>query len=148
MVSVDYMLKDFSKMRFKSSGFEAENQIIADQMQIAHTVRVGAEVRLFPVSLRAGFNYSSSPYKDLVVQRVSQAVAGQYIYPTLPQGTGDTMGFSAGAGYSIGNFLTIDLTYVNNSYKTYTYLYEPQLTDPIENDITAQYVAIGATLRF
>lgn len=148
MVSVDYMLKDFSKMRFKSSGFEAENQIIADQMQIAHTVRVGAEVRLFPVSLRAGFNYSSSPYKDLVVQRVSQAVAGQYIYPTLPQGTGDTMGFSAGAGYSIGNFLTIDLTYVNNSHKTYTYLYEPQLTDPIENDITAQYVAIGATLRF
>ena len=148
MVSVDYMLKDFSKMRFKSSGFEAENQIIADQMQIAHTVRVGAEVRLFPVSLRAGFNYSSSPYKDLMVQRVSQAVAGQYIYPTLPQGTGDTMGFSAGAGYSIGNFLTIDLTYVNNSYKTYTYLYEPQLTDPIENDITAQYVAIGATLRF
>ena len=58
------------------------------------------------------------------------------------------MGFSAGAGYSFGNFLTIDLTYVNNSYKTYTYLYEPQLTDPIENDITAQYVAIGATLRF
>ena len=148
IVSVDYMLKDFSKMRFKSSGFEAENQIIADQMQIAHTVRVGAEVRLFPVSLRAGFNYSSSPYKDLVVQRVSQAVAGQYIYPTLAQGTGATMGFSAGAGYSIGNFLTIDLTYVNNSYKTYTYLYEPHLTDPIENDITAQYVAIGATLRF
>ena len=147
MLSVDYMVKDFSKMRFKSDGFRTENNIIANQMKIAGTVRVGAEARLYPVSIRAGFNYSSSPYKDLVVQRVDQLAPG-FTDVVLPQGTGDTFGFSAGLGYSIGNFLTIDATYVNSSYKMYTYVYEPKLVDPVENKITANYVAVGATFRF
>ena len=58
------------------------------------------------------------------------------------------MGFSAGVGYSIGNFLTLDATYVHSSYKMYSYLYEPKLTEPVKNNITAGYVAIGATFRF
>ena len=148
LLSVDYMVKDFSKMRFKSEGFEAENAIIADQMKIAQTLRVGAEARLYPVSIRAGFNYSTSPYKSLTVKRVSQQIPDQFTPVTLPQGTGDTFGFSAGVGYSVGNFLTIDATYVNSSYKTYTYLYEPKLTDPVENKIASHYVALGATFRF
>ena len=33
LLSVDYMLKDYSKMRFKNPGFERENEIIKDQMK-------------------------------------------------------------------------------------------------------------------
>ena len=146
--SVDYMVKDFSKMRFKSEGFEAENDIIAQQMKIAQTLRVGAEARLYPVSIRAGFNYSTSPYKDLTIERVSQYDPDRFSATTLPQGTGDTFGFSASIGYSIGDFLTIDATYVSSSYKTYTYLYEPKLTDAVATKIQANYAALGATFRF
>lgn len=148
ILSADYMVKDFSKMRFKTNGFEGQNNIIADQMKISQTIRVGAEARLYPVSIRAGFSYISSPYRDLTVERVSQTIPGNRYQATLPQGTGNTLGFSAGLGYSIGNFLTIDASYVNSSYKTYTYLYEPKLIDPIENKVSASYVALGATFRF
>lgn len=148
ILSVDYMLKDFSKMRFKSDGFERENDIIADQMKLSQTIRVGAEARLYPVSIRAGFTYSGSPYKNLTVERVSQSVPGDKVWVTLPQGTGNTIGFSAGLGYSIGNFLTIDASYVNSSYKTYTYLYEPILINPVENKVSASYISLGATFRF
>lgn len=148
ILSVDYMLKDFSKMRFKSDGFEQENDIIANQMKLSQTFRVGAEARFYPVSIRAGFSYIGSPYKDLTVERVSQVIPGNKTLVTLPQGTGNTIGFSAGLGYSIGNFLTIDASYVNSSYKTYTYLYEPKLIDPIENKVSASYVSLGATFRF
>ena len=148
MISADYMIKDFSQMRFKDEWFRSENNIIAQQMQIAHTVRVGGELRLYPVSIRAGFNYSSSPYKDLILETASQTIPGGKDYAVRPQGVGATMGFSAGVGYSIGNFLTLDATYVHSSYKMYSYLYEPKLTEPVKNNITAGYVAIGATFRF
>ncbi len=148
ILSVDYMVKDFSKMRFKTESLKDRNNIIADQMKIAQTLRVGAEARLYPVSIRAGFSYIGSPYKDLTVERVSQSAPGENIWVTLPQGTGNTIGFSAGLGYSIGNFLTIDASYVNSSYKTYTYLYEPELINPIENKVSASYVSLGATFRF
>lgn len=148
ILSVDYMVKDFSKMRFKTNGLKDQNNLIANQMKISQTVRVGAEARLYPVSIRAGFSYIGSPYKDLTVERVSQSVPGEKTWVTLPQGTGNTIGFSAGLGYSIGNFLTIDASYVNSSYKTYTYLYEPKLINPIENKVSASYVSLGATFRF
>ena len=135
-------------MRFKSDGFERENDIIAVQMKLSQTIRVGAEARLYPVSIRAGFTYSGSPYKNLTVERVSQSVPGDKVWVTLPQGTGNTIGFSAGLGYSIGNFLTIDASYVNSSYKTYTYLYEPILINPVENKVSASYISLGATFRF
>lgn len=148
ILSVDYMLKDFSKMRFKTEGLKSQNADIADRMKLSQTIRVGAEARLYPVSIRAGFSYVGSPYKTLLVERVSQTIPGDKVWVNRPQGTGDTIGFSAGLGYSIGNFLTIDASYVNSSYKTYTYLYEPKLIDPIENKVSASYVALGATFRF
>lgn len=148
ILSVDYMVKDFSKMRFKTESLKDRNNVISNQMKISQTLRVGAEARLYPVSIRAGFSYIGSPYKDLTVERVSQSVPGDKVWVTLPQGTGNTIGFSAGLGYSIGNFLTIDASYVNSSYKTYTYLYEPILINPVENKVSASYVSLGATFRF
>lgn len=147
LLSVDYMLKDYSKMRFKNPGFERENEIIKDQMKISQTLRVGAEARLYPLTLRAGFSYISSPYKDVTVTRVSQSVPGTQGYVTLPQGVGDTIGFSAGLGYSVGNFLTIDAAYVNSSATTYHYLYEPALVDAAKNKISSSYISLGVTFR-
>ena len=66
---------------------------------------------------------------------------------TLPQGVGDTIGFSAGLGYSVGNFLTIDAAYVNSSATTYHYLYEPALVDAAKNKISSSYISLGVTFR-
>ncbi|MDD4819572.1 MAG: outer membrane protein transport protein [Flavobacteriales bacterium] len=147
ILSVDYMLKDFSQMRFKDDGFSAENEIIKNQMQICHTVRVGGELRFYPVSIRAGFNYISSPYKNVTVNRVSQNVAGQYDSVSLPQGTGETMNASFGVGYNADENITIDLTYVGSKNTSYQYLYKPLLTNPMKNERMSHYIALGVTFR-
>ena len=148
LLSVDYMLKDFSKMRFKDDIFAAENRIIEQQMQICHTIRVGGELRLYPVSIRAGFNYISSPYKDLTVNRVSQSspTGGQQTL-SLPQGVGETMNASLGLGYNFDENISLDLTYVGSMSTAYQYLYKPQLTNAVKNNMTSHYIALGVTFR-
>ena len=149
LLSVDYMLKDFSAMQFKDDHyFDYENEIIRDQMKICHTVRVGGEIRLYPVSIRAGFNYISSPYKNVEVERVSQHSAGGKERVSLPQGVGDTMNASMGIGVNIGKSITIDATYLGSKTTRYQYLYSPVLTDAVQNDILSHHIAIGASWKF
>ena len=116
-------------------------------MKICHTLRVGGEIRLYPVSIRAGFNYISSPYKNVEVKRVSQHSANGKERLSLPQGVGDTMNASMGIAVNIGS-ITIEATYLGSKTTRYQYLYSPVLTEAVQNDILSHHIAIGATWRF
>ena len=67
LLSVDYEMTDYSKMKFISKDswdetFDAVNDDIADCMGISHTVRVGAEFKPTPeTAIRAGYNFTTTP---------------------------------------------------------------------------------------
>lgn len=90
LLSFDYSYKDYAKTKFTSDGFAPVNQDISDNLQAVSTFRAGGEYRLDNLSLRAGFRYETSPYKDNTL--------------------GDLQGYSAGLGYDFGS-LAIDFGY-------------------------------------
>lgn len=91
LISVDYTLKDYANTEYKSSGYGAINNELSNSLDMASTIRVGAEYRIKQVSIRAGYRYEESPYKN------SRTI-------------GDLNGASGGLGYSFGAS-RIDLAY-------------------------------------
>ncbi|HLS29395.1 MAG TPA: hypothetical protein VK021_00920 [Flavobacteriaceae bacterium] len=90
LLSFDYSYKDFSNTKFTSSGFGSANREISDRLRAVSTFRAGGEYRIKNFSVRGGFRYEESPYKDNSI--------------------GNLRGYSAGLGYNFGGF-QIDLAY-------------------------------------
>lgn len=94
LISVDYSYKDYSTMRFSPgdiAAFAQENTKIDDLFKGASTFKIGGEYRLNQLSLRGGFQFEESPYKNT-------------------QTMNDLSGFSLGLGYNFGSF-KVDLGY-------------------------------------
>ncbi len=91
LLSVDVAAKDYGSTRFTTDGYTSTNNDIKSSLDWAREVRVGGEVRIKSVSLRGGFRYEESPYKN------SSAM-------------GDLKGFSGGLGFAFGNS-RLDLAY-------------------------------------
>ncbi len=100
LISFDYSRKDYSNMKF-SSNYEISyldlNNLIGEEMQAASTYRIGGEYRISNFSLRAGYRFEESPFKN-------------------ESNVGDLTGYTGGLGYSFGNF-NIDLAYSYANYK-------------------------------
>lgn len=77
LIGVDYEFTDYSKAMFGSTEFPGfVNQVnneIRDLYTASHNIRVGAEYRIDPFALRAGYNFLSNPYKfnNGAIQNVS-----------------------------------------------------------------------------
>lgn len=94
LLSVDYTYKDYSNMTFKPSSdahFQNLNRSIETLLEGVSTFQAGAEYRIDRLSLRGGFHYEESPYKNNNIM-------------------GDLTGFSFGTGYTFGDF-NLDLAY-------------------------------------
>ena len=94
LISVDYAIKDYSKTKFKPENDPYFNDLNSDMNSILDTtgeLRIGAEYKIEALSLRAGYRYEQSPYKNAVT-------------------IGDLTGYSAGLGYSFGS-TKVDLAY-------------------------------------
>lgn len=110
-LSVDYTYNDFSSAKFKpENSFSGENNYIDNYMKGSSTIKVGAEGRIQDFSLRAGYRYQQSPYKEVSLTGVD----GTY------QPYGDLTGYSAGLGYNFKNFY-VDAAY-NFSSRDRNYL--------------------------
>jgi len=102
LISVDYGIKDYSnnKLRPNDGVFNASNNFFNEEMKVASELRVGAEYRINHFSMRGGYRYEQSPYKNI-----------KY--------TGDLNGFSLGVGYEFaGSRLDLSYAYSTRSYKT------------------------------
>jgi hypothetical protein len=124
LVSFDYSFKDYSQIEFSPTDdiyFNNLNNIIENKLKGASIYRVGAEYRIKQLSLRGGFHYEESPYKNET---------------TL----GETTGFSAGAGYNFGRY-TFDLAYSRSEQERNQQLYSVGLTDSAKvNSIYSNFI--------
>ena len=96
LISLDYSYKDYSNTEFDSqfgnnNSFANLNSSIENTLQAVSTINVGGEYRIKEWSLRGGFRFQESPYKDETT-------------------VGDLKGYSAGFGYDFGN-VKLDLAY-------------------------------------
>ena len=111
LISVDYSYKEYSSIEFRPQSdtfFANENTTIENQLAGASTFRLGGEYRLSQLSLRGGYSYAQSPYKN-----------GTTI--------GDTSGFSLGLGYDFGNY-NFDVSYSRTEQDREQQLYNIGLT--------------------
>ncbi|WP_046746049.1 OmpP1/FadL family transporter [Kordia zhangzhouensis] len=110
LISFDYSLKDFSNAKLRpTNDFLQANSSIENQLQAASSYRVGGEYRIDKFSLRGGYRFEESPYKN-----------GNTI--------GDLEGYSLGLGYSFGSF-SIDLAYDRSEQIRNSQLFQVGLVD-------------------
>ena len=67
LISVDYAIKDYSNTKFKPENDPYFNDLNSDMNSILDTtgeLRIGAEYKIEALSLRAGYRYEQSPYKN------------------------------------------------------------------------------------
>jgi len=100
LISVDYSIKDYSNATFKPNDtfFRSLNAAVDNQLHTAGELRIGGEYRIKEWSLRGGYRYEQSPYKDKKI-------------------IGDLAGFSTGFGYHFGT-TRLDLSYAYSQRKS------------------------------
>lgn len=124
LISFDYSYKDYASIQFRptnDSFFKNLNSSIDNTLTGVSEYKAGAEYRINQLSLRGGFHYEESPYKNTDI-------------------LGERMGFSLGAGYHFGRF-TADLAYSRSEQKRNQQLYAIGLTDTAQiNSIYSNFV--------
>jgi hypothetical protein len=128
LISVDYQYQDMSNAKLKpdnDSYFAAENQLISNEFKATSTIRVGGEYRLNKLSLRAGYRFEESPYKDGFVM-------------------GDLNGYSAGIGYTFGPS-RLDLGFSQSQRDYNQQLYDTGLNSTAELDNKRTRVVLSYT---
>ena len=127
LISADYEFINYSSMSLEPSNhFEYENEEIRNTMTSTHNIKIGTEWKVSFISLRAGYSYSQSPYKNNEWQS-------------------DTHSYSFGTGL---NFKTwnLDIAYQQASRNYQHYIYDTNLVESaIVNRTEGNFVA---TLRF
>lgn len=92
LLSIDYVVKDYSNTIYKpKKDFTTTNATMSNLLDASSEVRVGGEYKIKKLSLRGGYRFEKSPYKD-----------GKTI--------GDLTGYSGGFGYNFGS-TKLDLSY-------------------------------------
>lgn len=130
LLSFDYDYQDFSRAELRPTAdpnFSSENAFISNELGGVSTIRLGGEWRIQRVSLRAGYRFQQSPFKNSTFW-------------------GDLNGYSGGLGYSFGPN-RIDLAYVRTRQDTGTTLYDGGLSE-IGIDRITNYFSFGYTLQF
>lgn len=130
LISFDYSRKDYSNTKFKptsDSFFASQNAAIADNLRAAATYRVGGEYKIKDFSLRGGYRFEESPYKNETT-------------------IGDLTGYSLGLGYNFGN-TKLDLTYDRAQRSSEYQLFNTGLTDATTIDNTNSNITLSLGFR-
>lgn len=112
LISFDYGYRDYSNMKFKpeyDASFSNLNSLISSSLQGASTFRIGGEYRISGLSLRGGYVYEDSPYKNDLFMGALNA-------------------YSLGLGYSHGIYY-FDASYSWSERDRLEQLYATGLTD-------------------
>ena len=129
LISIDYAIKDYGNAKFKptgGNGFRDLNSDISDQLTNNGELRVGAEFKIKRLSLRGGYRYEESPYKNKTT-------------------IGDLNSYSGGLGYNFGG-TKLDLAYSYAERKTNQGFFATGFTDGA--NITSKLNNVSLTLLF
>ncbi len=130
LLSFDYDYQDFSNAELRpasDANFASENAFMADVLGGVSTYRLGGEYRIDRVSLRGGYRYQTSPYKEEGIW-------------------GDLEAYSGGIGYSWGPN-RLDVSYSRSEQDVTEALYDGGLGDAFINRVN-NYVTVGYTVNF
>lgn len=127
LISFDYAMKDYSAISFRpKNSYSFENNQISNLLDISNEFRLGAEYKIRQVSLRGGYRFEQSPYKN-----------GSTV--------GDLTGYSGGIGYNFGN-TKLDLAYSFAKRDYNMSMFSQGLTDAAK--INSKNNSISLTLVF
>lgn len=94
LLSIDYGIRNYGNSKFKPTsdpGFRGINNDISNTLTSTGELRIGAEYKIKQLSLRGGYRYEGSPYKNGIT-------------------VGELNSYSAGLGYNFGS-TKLDLAY-------------------------------------
>ncbi|WP_316633619.1 outer membrane protein transport protein [uncultured Flavobacterium sp.] len=127
LISVDYAIKDYGNTKFKpTSDFRGVNSDISNQLTSNEELRVGAEYKINQLSLRGGYRFEGSPYKNKTT-------------------IGDLTSYSGGLGYNFGA-TKLDLAYSYMERKSNQGFFDRGFTDGA--NITSRLNNVTLTLLF
>ena len=130
LLSFDYGYQDMSNAVLKPKtdpDFAAENEFIENSLKAVSTFKIGGEYRIKQLSLRGGYRFEESPYKN-----------GDMI--------GDLNGFSLGAGYSFGA-TKVDLSYSQSQRDINHQLFATGLTNTAAIDSKNTNVTLSVSFN-
>lgn len=111
LISIDYSFRDYGNTKYTSSRYNIINEELSSTLRLAGELRVGGEYRIKNFSVRGGYRFEQSPYKN-------------------KQTVGNLNGFSTGLGFAFGNS-KIDLSYAYFNRK-----YDVSLLPTVPSGIT------------
>ncbi len=107
LISADLSRKNYKNIRLSNGDFSSENSEFDNFNQAIYELRLGTEWRFDKLSLRGGYHYEQSPYKDAFT-------------------TNNIEGYSLGAGYNFGN-LKIDFSYQQDLFTSQNRFYSSDI---------------------
>ena len=112
LISIDYAIKDYGNTQFNPSNdpyYRGLNNEMNNTLTTASELRIGAEYKINGWSLRGGYRFEQSPYKNSTT-------------------IGDLMAFSGGFGYNFGVF-KLDLAYSHSDRNSQQPFFNQGFTD-------------------
>jgi hypothetical protein len=129
LLSVDYHYQDYNNMKMKpNTSFQNVNAEISHNLVGASSVNLGGEYRIEKWSLRAGYRFEESPYKNKKLMD-------------------DLYGYSLGFGYDFGR-TKLDMAYNQSSRDTSYQLYDSGLTNRATIEERNSNITASFTLNF
>ncbi|MGB0836553.1 MAG: OmpP1/FadL family transporter [Flavobacteriaceae bacterium] len=75
LISFDYRLVTYNQLQYPYRGFNNENIYLRQNLQNTSNFSVGTEWRFGPMSLRGGYRYEMSPYKDALEDENTEEIS-------------------------------------------------------------------------
>ena len=126
LISVDYAMRDYGNTKYTGNRYSVLNDELSETLDWAGELRVGTEWRIKQLSLRAGYRFQQSPYKNGTT-------------------VGDLNSLSGGLGFSFGGS-RLDLTYAWSQRESDVSTFTPGLTDAARVKSTNNNVVLSYTI--
>lgn len=127
LISLDYALRNYSNMNFKpNNDFNSINDAMANLLDNTGELRIGGEYKIKQWSLRGGYRFEQSPYKNKSTM-------------------GDLRGYSGGLGYNFGS-TKLDLSYSTSKRDSFQGFFSQGFTDG--SRVNTQNNNVSLTLLF
>lgn len=126
LISIDYAMRNYANTEYSGNRYSVLNDQLSQTLDWAGELRVGTEWRVKQISLRAGYRFQQSPYKNGTT-------------------VGDLSNINGGLGYSFGGS-RLDLTYSWAQRKSDVSTFTPGFTDAARVKTTYNNVVLSYTI--